>query len=444
MGFSEKQKEILKFPYTGKTALICDGAVRSGKTAVMSLSYILWAMANFNGQNFGICGKTVISAERNVVKPLLAIKYIRQHFNVKFANHVLTVSRGNKTNTFYVFGGKDEASYMLIQGITLAGVFLDEVALMPESFVNQALARCSVTGSKYWFNCNPESPTHWFYKEWILDPNKKHNAVHLHFQLDDNPSLSEEKKKEYYSNYTGVFFDRYILGLWKTADGAIYQKFADNPDNWIIPDYVEPRRSHELTGEELKARDFCQRIDFISIGVDFGGNRSLTTFVATAIMRGFSGITVIRDHNIKGRKGEIDADRVAREFVSFVRKLQADYPHAYIKYCFADCAEQYLINTLRKACITANLGIKLGDSDKNPIVQRIICANTLLGQNKLHLMVSCTLVRGGLEAAVWDSKAADKGEDVRLDDFSTDIDILDAFEYSFERFMKKLLPEGVK
>lgn len=227
MGFSAKQKEILRFPYTGKTALICDGAVRSGKTAVMSLSYLLWAMANFNGQNFGICGKTVISAERNVVKPLLAIKYIRQHFNVKFANHVLTVSRGNKTNTFYVFGGKDEASYMLIQGITLAGVFLDEVALMPESFVNQALARCSVTGSKYWFNCNPESPTHWFYKEWILDPEKKHNAVHLHFQLDDNPSLSEEKKKEYYSNYTGVFFDRYIRGLWVVAEGLIYPDVAN-------------------------------------------------------------------------------------------------------------------------------------------------------------------------------------------------------------------------
>lgn len=227
MGFSEKQKEILRFPYTGKTALICDGAVRSGKTAVMSLSFVLWAMANFNNQNFGICGKTVISAERNVIKPIMGIKYLREHFHIKFANHVLTISRGKKTNTFYVFGGKDEASYMLIQGITLAGVLLDEVALMPESFVNQALARCSVNGSRYWFNCNPEGPTHWFYKEWILDPEKKHNAQHLHFQLDDNPSLSEEKKKEYYSNYTGVFFDRYIRGLWVVAEGLIYPDVAN-------------------------------------------------------------------------------------------------------------------------------------------------------------------------------------------------------------------------
>ncbi len=426
MSLSEKQRQIMRFPYSGKPSLICDGAVRSGKTSIMSLSYVLWAMGNFSGQNFGICGKTVISTERNVIRPLTGVKYLRDNFSLRFANHVLTVSRGRKTNTFYIFGGKDESSYQLIQGITLAGVFLDEVALMPESFVNQALARCSVEGSKYWFNCNPEGPMHWFYREWILDPEHKHNAEHIHFLLDDNPSLSEKKKQEYYSNYTGVFYDRYILGLWKTADGLIYRQFADNPEKWMIGSVD------------------ASKIDFISIGIDFGGNRSLTTFVATAIMRNFSKLVVLRDYHIKGRKGEIDAERVAHEFVRFARKLHEDYPHAYIKYGFADCAEQYLINTLRKACVSANLGIKLGDSDKNEIVQRIICTNTLLSTGRLYLMKECTLVRGGLEAAVWDSKAAEKGEDKRLDDFSTDIDILDAFEYSFERFMKKLLPDGVK
>lgn len=442
MSLSEKQREIMRFPYSGKSALICDGAVRSGKTSIMSLSYILWAMGNFSNQNFGICGKTVISAERNVIRPLMGIKYLRDNFSMRFANHILTVSRGHKTNTFYIFGGKDESSYMLIQGVTLAGVFLDEVALMPESFVDQALARCSVEGSKYWFNCNPEGPMHWFYREWILDPDHKHNAMHLHFLLDDNPSLSDEKKQEYYNNYSGVFYDRYILGLWKTADGLIYRQFADDPEKWMIPDAIEPRdHPGTWTSEELQAREFCSKIDFISIGVDFGGNRSLTTFVATAIMRNFSEITVLRDYHIKGRKGEIDADRVTREFVNFVKAIKADYPHAYIKYGFADCAEQYLINTIRKACIAENFGIKFGDSDKNEIVQRIVCTNTLLSTGRLHLMKRCTLVRGGLEAAVWDKKAAEKGDDKRLDDFSTDIDILDAFEYSFERFMKKLIPE---
>lgn len=233
MSLSEKQREIMRFPYTGKSALICDGAVRSGKTSIMSLSFVLWAMGNFSGQNFGICGKTVISAERNVVRPLMGIKYLREQFSMRFANHVLTISRGHKTNTFYIFGGKDESSYQLIQGVTLAGVLLDEVALMPESFVDQALARCSVEGSKYWFNCNPEGPQHWFYQDWVLHP-EKHNAQHIHFLLDDNPSLSEAKKQEYYSSYTGVFYDRYIRGLWVVAEGRVYPMFTDNPNRFIL------------------------------------------------------------------------------------------------------------------------------------------------------------------------------------------------------------------
>ena len=107
---------------------------------------------------------------------------------------MIIAKRGPKENRFYLFGGKDESSYMLIQGVTLAGVLLDEVALMPRSFVEQSLARCSVTGSKLWFNCNPEGPEHWFRKEWILNP-QKHNALHLHFTMDDNPALSEDTRK---------------------------------------------------------------------------------------------------------------------------------------------------------------------------------------------------------------------------------------------------------
>lgn len=228
MSFSEKQRQIMRFPYSGKTALICDGAIRSGKTSIMSLSFVLWIMSSFNRQNFAMCGKTVSSAERNVIKPLLAIKYLTDNFlmSYSFADHVLTISRGGRTNYIYVFGGKDESSYQLIQGMTLAGVLLDEVALMPESFVNQALARCSVQGSKYWFNCNPGAPMHWFYREWILQT-EKHNAEHIHFLLTDNPSLPQEKIDEYYSDYSGVFFDRYILGKWVAADGLIYPDIAN-------------------------------------------------------------------------------------------------------------------------------------------------------------------------------------------------------------------------
>lgn len=175
MSFSPKQKQILTFPYESDyDALICDGAVRSGKTSIMSLSFVLWMMAEFNHCSFAFCGKSVGAVERNIVQPLLSVRYLQQQFQITYnrSGHVLTVQRGSKVNMVYLFGGKDESSYMLIQGITLAGVLLDEVALMPRSFVEQALARCSVTGAKFWFNCNPENPEHWFRKEWILTGQK--------------------------------------------------------------------------------------------------------------------------------------------------------------------------------------------------------------------------------------------------------------------------------
>ena len=233
MAFSEKQRAILRFPYTKYTALICDGAVRSGKTSVMSLSFFLWAMGNFNGYSFAYCGKSVGAVERNIVTPLLGLTYLREYFEVQYnrGDHVITARRGNVENRFYLFGGRDESSYTLIQGITLAGVMLDEVALMPRSFVEQALARCSVEGAKFWFNCNPENPRHWFREEWILKA-PEHNALHLHFTMEDNPSLSEETRERYRTMYSGVFYQRYVLGLWVMAEGIIYDMFDQTANTY--------------------------------------------------------------------------------------------------------------------------------------------------------------------------------------------------------------------
>lgn len=226
MAFSDKQRQIMRFPYTSYDALICDGAVRSGKTSIMSLSFFLWAMGNFNNCAFAFCGKSVGAVERNIVVPLLSVVYLRQNFDIRYnrGDHVIVARRGNRENRIYLFGGKDESSYTLVQGVTLAGVLLDEVALMPRSFVEQALARCSVRGSKLWFNCNPENPQHWFRQEWILQP-EKHNALHLHFLMDDNPSLDEATKARYRSMYSGLFYERYILGRWVMSEGLIYDMF---------------------------------------------------------------------------------------------------------------------------------------------------------------------------------------------------------------------------
>ena len=202
-------------------ALICDGAVRSGKTLAMVCGFFLWAMADFSGQTFAVCGRTVTSLRRNVISQLGG--WLGHGFRIRDnrVENKLTVSIGGKRNVFYLFGGQDESSYKQIQGITLAGVLLDEVALMPRSFVEQALARCSVEGSRLWFNCNPDGPEHWFYKEWICKAEEK-NALRLQFTMADNPGLSPKVRQRYHRLYTGVFYKRYILGQWCVAEGLVY------------------------------------------------------------------------------------------------------------------------------------------------------------------------------------------------------------------------------
>ena len=205
-------------------AIICDGSIRSGKTLSMSIGFINWSMSRYNGQLFAICGKTIEALRRNVISHLpLWLEGLYTIVERRTENKLI-ISGGGHTNVYYLFGGKDESSYSLIQGMTLAGVLFDEVALMARSFVEQALARCSVMGSKFWFNCNPENPSHWFYLEWILKRKQK-NALYLHFTMDDNLSLSAEIKNRYENMYTGVFYRRYILGLWVRAEGLVYPMF---------------------------------------------------------------------------------------------------------------------------------------------------------------------------------------------------------------------------
>ena len=225
---SDKQRKILAFPYSDYDAIICDGAVRSGKTSIMMVSFIDWAMREFSGQRFGICAKTVGSAKQNIVVPYMGMSYAQKRYRIKWHSQdkILEVSRGPVRNLFEVFGGKDESSFALIQGRTLAGVLLDEVVLMPQSFVHQAISRCSVDGAKLWFSCNPGAPTHWFYTDWIKR-HKERNALYLHFQMRDNPSLSEKTLKMYENNFTGVFYDRYILGEWVMAEGIIYPMYKE-------------------------------------------------------------------------------------------------------------------------------------------------------------------------------------------------------------------------
>ena len=241
--FSQKQKLVLKWwslpEYKNFDALICDGSVRSGKTFCMSFSFVCWAMASFQNTSFAVCGKTITSAERNLIRPLVQLLE-ESGFTVRqfLSKHYLDITAVGRTNRFYLFGGKDEGSASMIQGMTLGGVLFDEVVLMPRSFVEQAVARCSLPNAKLWFNCNPENPYHWFYQEWILKKKQK-NIFYLHFTMDDNPALSEYVKDRYTRIYTGVFYERFVLGKWTVSQGVVYPMF--NPLRHVMEEKNFPQ-----------------------------------------------------------------------------------------------------------------------------------------------------------------------------------------------------------
>ena len=205
-----------------REGILCDGAIRSGKTLSMVTGFFLWSMTCFDGCCFGLCGRTIGALRRNIICNLPAwLGDLVQIRESRSENKLVVTDGAGRCNTYYLFGGQDESAYKVIQGITLAGVLLDEAALMPRSFVEQACARCSVSGSKLWFNCNPEGPEHWLYKEWIQKAKQK-NLLHLHFTMADNPGLDPAIRARYEAMYTGVFYQRYILGQWCMAEGLVY------------------------------------------------------------------------------------------------------------------------------------------------------------------------------------------------------------------------------
>ena len=416
---SPKQRKILAFPYSDYDAIICDGAVRSGKTSIMTVAFVDWAMREFDGQRFGICGKTVDSATKNIIVPYISMSYAKERYTLRWrrSDKLLEVKQGATTNWFEVFGGKDESSLMLIHGRTLAGVLLDEVALMPESFVNQALARCSVDGARLWFSCNPQSPSHWFHTDWI-ERHRERNALYLHFAMTDNPALSEKTLERYRSMYSGVFYDRYIRGLWVAADGLIYQQFADEKERYLI--------------------DTPPDIMYAVIGLDFGGSKSAHAMTLTGFTSGFKQVILLDEYyhnNLKS--GRLSPKQLEEAFVDFVRRAKSKYK---VYEAFCDSAEQTLIEGLTVAAIRARLGIEVRNAIKGPINDRIAFYNSLMAQDRFKIMRHCTAHIKALEEAVYDDSKPVK--DVRLDNGTTDIDSLDSMEYSTETVQDDILYLG--
>lgn len=384
--FSKKQRQILNWwchdsPVKDKEGIIADGAIRSGKTIAMSLSYVLWAMVTFNGQNFGMCGKTIGSFRRNVLFWLkLMLKSRGYIVEDHRADNLVIVRRNGVENYFYIFGGKDERSQDLIQGITLAGCFFDEVALMPQSFVNQATGRCSVDGSKYWFNCNPEGPFHWFKVEWI-DKLKEKNLIYLHFTMDDNLSLSDKIKARYVNQYAGVFYDRYICGLWVVAEGIIYDMF--DKEKHVL------KTKPKINQEEYKyiSCDYGTQNPMVFLLWEKGVNE---TWYAT------------KEYYYSGRKKKVQRTdgQYADDLVKFIGNLN-------IEYVVIDPSAASFIAELR----SRGINVKRARNDVKNGIREV---SNMLNKNQLGFLESCKMTINEFAVYVWDSKATDRGEDAPI------------------------------
>ena len=402
--FSKKQRMVLNWwcklsPVKDHDGIIADGAIRSGKTVCMSLSFVIWAMDNFDGQNFGMCGKTIGSFRRNVLFWLkMMLRSRGYHVEDHRSDNLVEVTRGGATNYFYIFGGKDERSQDLIQGITLAGVFFDEVALMPESFVNQATGRCSVDGSKFWFNCNPDGPYHWFKTKWI-DKRKEKRLLYLHFTMEDNLSLSEKIKERYRNMYSGMFYKRYILGLWAMAEGIIYDMFDEAKH--VVHDLSNLIR------------------DKYYVSCDYG-TQNATVFLLWCKDKGGKWICC-REYYYSGR--DADAQKTDTEYADDLKEwLNGIKPEKII----IDPSAASFIAELKKR----GYSIKKA---KNNVLDGIRFVASLLNEGKIAIHESCVNTIGEFASYIWDEKASERGEDKPIKQHDHAMDAVRYFCYTIIR-----------
>lgn len=398
--FSVKQKKVLTWwcpdsPVKDMDGIIADGAIRSGKTLSMSLSYVLWAMNSFNQQNFGMAGKTIGSFRRNVLFWLKLMLRSRKYTVIDHrSDNLLIVSKGNTVNYFYIFGGKDERSQDLIQGITLAGMFFDEVALMPESFVNQATGRCSVDGSKFWFNCNPDNPRHWFKINWI-DKCEEKRLIYLHFTMDDNLSLSEKIKARYRGMYVGVFFKRYIEGLWCVAEGLVYSMFDEDK---------------HVTDKRMKgAREYI-------VSVDYG-----TVNPFSCGLWAFDGRKSIREQEIY-YDSRAEGKRLDDE--AYYKMMDEMIGDRQVECIIVDPSAASFIEVIKKY---AKYVVKGADND---VLDGIRVVTTMLNKGMIQIHESCENSINEFGLYCWDE---DSGDDVVIKENDHAMDDIRYYCYTFLR-----------
>lgn len=419
---------------------IKSGAVRSGKSFV-DTAYIVPKRIR---ERDGLPGLNVImgvskeSIERNVLQPMREIYTSDLIGNINNRNVARVCGED-----VYCLGAEKVSQVAKIQGASIKYCYGDEIAKWNKEVFQMLKSRLDKTYSCFDGACNPEHPTHWL-KEFI--DNVELDIYLQKYTIFDNPFLDPEFVKQLCEEYDGtIYYDRLILGLWKRADGSIYKRFADNPEAFRCE--IVDNLSQESEHKQFRKED----ITSIEIGLDFGGNQSGHSFVARGYTDDCRDVIALKSRRVmaKDEKEDIDSNRLNELFCEFVQEVIDDYSVCvksgdYVQYCnvesvFWDNAETVLGNSIRNAVEKEFPWIAVKPAKKRPINDRIRCTVKLMGAGRFFITKDCESLQTAFSDAVWDKEVKDKDE--RLDDGSTDIDSLDAFEYTIERDMKYLIEE---
>ena len=438
MQLSKKQNEYIM--NASHRWNIKSAAVRSGKSYVDTAFVVPFRIRERTGKpglNV-ILGVSKESIERNVLQPMREIytnKLIGQINNRNMA-HIC----GEEV---YCLGAEKVSQVAKIQGSSIKYCYGDEVAKWNKEVFQMLKSRLDKPYSCFDGSCNPEHPTHWL-KEFL--DNDKLDIYLQRYTIFDNPFLPPKYVEELCKEYEGtIYYDRLILGLWKRAEGAIYKRFADNPDTYRCE--VLDELTNDVEYKQFKKIDIVS----IEIGLDFGGNQSGHSFVARGYTDDYADVVAVMSKRIMAKDSEedIDSNRLDELFCDFVQEVIDKYgvlakSGNYVEYCnvesvYYDNAETVLGNSIRNAVEKRFPWITVRKARKAAIIDRIRCTVRLMGAGRFWITDDCKSLQTAFSDAVWNKDVTDKDE--RLDDGSTDIDSLDAFEYTIERDMKDLIEE---
>ena len=368
---------------------------------------------------FLMCAKSITTLKRNC---LMLLQELVGESNFTFSTTAKEgVLFGRK---ILLEGANDIRSESKIRGLTLQGAYCDELTQFPQDFFAMLLSRLRLPKAKLIATTNPDTPRHWLKTDYI-DRADELDFLDVKFLIDDNTTLPKDYVDSIKREYVGVYYERFILGRWVIAEGLIYRDFANNTNKYIIKDVKKWLDDNKKT------------LQYISYGVDFGGTASATKFQCTGITSDWTVIALDEEY-IDHKKESVDPDDLNKRYAAFIQRCSAKWGSGITR---ADSAEQILIRGLFNTARSMQLQTQVKNAMKMAITDRIKLTLLLMVQSRFFVASDCPHLIDALQSAVYDNT---KAQDTRLDDGTSDIDSLDAFEYSIEPYYKQLELAGHK